>query len=75
MEDIERFIEGEREKKIAENIKKVVDLFKDEVQKEGGTIKYEARYGDTLPKFYISDGISGALKEKINAYVSQFYTG
>ena len=73
MEDMQGFINNEHNKKIEENSQKVIDLFKEEVKKEGGTFNYEARYGDIHPRFYISDGISAGLKAKISAYVSQFY--
>ena len=69
---MQKFIKEEREKKVVENNKKFLELFKDEIEKQGATISYEIRYQDTHPKFYISGDISIDLKEKINAYLSNF---
>jgi hypothetical protein len=62
---MEKFINDERNKKTEENIQKVIDLFKKEIEKEGGIIGLEIRYGNLFPQLYISDNISDDLKEKI----------
>jgi len=73
MEDMERFLREEREKRIVENTKNLIEKFRPEVEKEGGTISYEIRYGDIYPMVYISGGVSDDLKARINTYASQFY--